>query len=442
MKHKKLFVAFTAVFTVILVLVVFLMIWFWGDTYKSGAKYDGFEDFRKEIEIPGLKDGACPQGLGSYRASYTLKDENGEPLKDDKGKEKTGKQDYFFISAYFKDAPSRVYVIGKTTGLVGYVTLKNVDGTDFTGHCGGVATNGYTFWVVSGTKVFVAKKSSSSSADNIATDIIKAAETNGELKFTAEFNANLNAAFCYYYDNDGDPSNVSSSYDKFYIGEFYREKNYKTDEKHRLLTPNGNDMNRAFVYEFSVSTSSSNKYGLTTLSSDNLSEENQVPRVQNIYSITDEIQGFARTRGADTDEGGLVLSQSYGLKNSHLLYYSWTDIKKTTNRKSYKDLVVSDEKGQPILDEDKNETTYGGFVYEGVQTKSGAQYKDTSSSLYVFYVDSSVLRNDYSIPSMSEGLCVVGDRVYVLFESGAKKYRTFVRQILENVYSFIPRSKG
>ena len=44
---------------------------------------------------------------------------------------------------------------------------------------------------------------------------------------------------------------------------------------------------------------------------------------------------------------------------------------------------------------------------------------------------------------MSEGLCVLKDgngeqRVYVLFESGAKKYRTFVRQILTNVYSFVP----
>ena len=47
--------------------------------------------------------------------------------------------------------------------------------------------------------------------------------------------------------------------------------------------------------------------------------------------------------------------------------------------------------------------------------------------------------NDYSIPSMSEGLCTLEGRVYVLFESGAKKYSPFVRQVLKNVYSFIPR---
>ncbi len=43
---------------------------------------------------------------------------------------------------------------------------------------------------------------------------------------------------------------------------------------------------------------------------------------------------------------------------------------------------------------------------------------------------------------MSEGLCVIDDRVCVLFESGAKKYRRFVRQILDEIYSFIPRSKS
>ena len=51
----------------------------------------------------------------------------------------------------------------------------------------------------------------------------------------------------------------------------------------------------------------------------------------------------------------------------------------------------------------------------------------------------------YDIPCMSEGLCVMKERgeerVYVLFESGARQYRKFVRQILTDVYSFIPERK-
>lgn len=442
MKHKKLFISLTAVFTVILALTIFLMIWFWGDSYKSGNGYDGFGDFSAEFEIPGLDEGACPQGIGNYRARYTVKDENGEPVLDSAGKEQTDKQNYFFISAYFKDKPSRLYVVGQTTGLVGYVTLKDVDGEDFYGHVGGVATNGYTLWVASGKNVYVARKGLSST-NNIAYDVIKAAEENGELQFTSSFDANCNAAFCYYYDYNNNPEDASSYYDKLYVGEFYRSGNYETDRLHHFTTPNGEE-NKAFVYEYSVETTASgNEYGLTKLSGEvNL----QAPKVQKVFSIPNEIQGFARvsTYHGKSDEkydeknDGLVLSQSYGLKKSKIYYYSWSNILDT--RKSYKDLEYTFEK------DGKEETKkLDGFSYNGIYNlttsgNQGAPYKDTGT-LYAYFVDSSALNNVYAIPSMSEGLCVVNDKVYVLFESGAYKYKTFVRQILNNVYSFVPRNK-
>lgn len=429
MKHKKLFISLTAILTVFLALAIFLVIWFWGDSYKSTAKYDGFETFRAEAAIPGLKDGACPQGIASYTTTYNV-DQNGESI------EKT--QLYFFISAYFDNAPSRLYVVGKNTGLVGYVTMKTPEGEVYDGHCGGVATNGYTFWMVSGKTVYCAKKDGSSTAtDNIARDIIKLAEENGVLEFTASFHANLNASFCYFYDADGSTASQASA-DRLYVGEFYRPGNYETDERHHVTTKQGYE-NRAFVYEYNISTSSSNKYGLTLISSENVAEENYVPRVQNVYSITNEIQGFARTMS-----GGLILSQSYGLKNSHILYYDWAKITHSDNRQLYKNLeyVVKDKDGNVVKNEDGTDKkqAYGGFSYEGVLTKSGAPYKDTGS-IYIYYADKASILNDYSIPSMSEGLCVSNDRVYVLFESGAKKYKMFVRQFLNDIYSFIPRTK-
>lgn len=429
MKHKKLFISLTAVLTAVLAIAIFLVIWFWGDSYKSTANYDGFETFRSEIEIPGLKDGACPQGIASYTTTVIGKSD------DDKT---SATQTYFYISAYFKDKPSRIYVVGKNTGLEGYVTMKTPEGKDYNGHCGGVATNGYTFWMVSGHTVYCAQKDGTSSAtNNIARDIVKLAREHGVLQLTASFNANLNAAFCFFYDSDGSTDSRSTS-DKLYVGEFYRAGNYETDEKHHLTTNNGTE-NKAFVYEYSISTSSTNKYGLTLISADNVAEENYVPKVQYVYSITDEIQGLARTRS-----GGLVLSQSYALKNSHLYYYDWAKLTDSANRILYRNLeyTVKDENGKPVKNEDGTDKTqaYGGFTYEGVLTKGGATYKDTGS-LYVYYIDNGTLLNDYSIPSMSEGLCVEGDRVYVLFESGAKKYKMFVRQMLDEVYSFIPRNK-
>lgn len=143
MKHKKLFITATVIFTVIVFLSIFITIWFWGDKYKN------FNDFRMEFEIPGLDEGACPQGMGNFKGEYDVKDENGNPVLDENGKQKTAYQEYFFISAYMKEGASRIYVMGDDTGYVGFVSLKNTDGSDYTGHAGGVATNGYTLWVVS-----------------------------------------------------------------------------------------------------------------------------------------------------------------------------------------------------------------------------------------------------------------------------------------------------
>ncbi|MDE6585257.1 MAG: hypothetical protein K2K80_01070 [Clostridia bacterium] len=420
MKHKKLFITLTVVLSVLITLGIFLTIWFWGDSYKGGNDYEGFDNFRKEVKIPGLADGACPQGIANLKAKYTVKDAEGKPVLGEDGKERYAEQQYFFISAYFKNAPSRIYVTGEETGYVGYVTLRNTDGSIYKGHCGGIATNGYTLWVVSDDTVYVARGEKKAD-DNIAYDLIKAAESNGEIKFTASFAANCNASFCYFYNADGDWTNSTYASDRFYVGEFYRDGNYPTAERHHITTKNG-DKNTAFVYEYQISTSTD--YGLIALDND-INVDKKVPKIQAIYSITDEIQGFARI------DGGLVLSQSYGLKNSVLYYHSWSKITESANRVQYKDLKYINEKGE--------EKTYGGFEYADVKFNSGAQYKDTN--VYVYYVDGGTLANKYSIPSMSEGLCVSGKRVYVLFESGAKKYSTFVRQVLDSVYSFIPRTK-
>lgn len=414
MKHKKLFTALSVILSVLVALIIFLMIWFWGDKYNGGRNSEGFSDFRAEIPISGLKDGACPQGITTYKANYTVTetDENGEE------KEVKKSQDYFFISAYLKNQPSRIYVVGADTGEVGYVSLKNKDGSDYTGHCGGIATNGVTLWVSSDNTVFVAK-AGTSSTDNIAYDIIEAAAENGEIQFTTSFNANCNASFLYYYQSPNTTSATSSS-NKLYVGEFYRAGNYETNEKHRLTTKNG-DYNTAFAYEYTVSTDEN--FGLTPADAYD-ADKNQVPKIQKIFSITGEIQGFARTAN------GIVLSQSYGLKNSHIYYYKfdWSTVR-NNDYKKYSEIEKDDA--------DKNKPYAEGFKYDGVTRTSGAPYYD--KDVYVYYIDSAAMINDYSIPSMSEGLCTIGDRVYVLFESGATKYKYFVRQSLKNVYSFIPR---
>ena len=318
MKHKKIFISLVAVATVAIFFAVFLMIWFFGDRYEDFA-----DNFRQEFEIAGLKDGATPQGITAFTANYDDTDADGKPV--------TRSQQYFFVSAYMKDgSPSRIYVTGDKTGYVGYVTMKTQEGEDFYGHCGGIATNGGTLWITGENKVHVAKASKeySDARKNITREIVeRAASADPEQKyvtFTAEFNANCNASYIYYFD---DPRYTSQTYDRLYVGEFYRAGNYKTDEKHKLTTPAGYK-NNAFMYEYNVSSSSDNKYGLVTIDNDELDEENKVPRIQRIFSLPEKIQGvaFSGRTGYGSNDGLLVLSQSYALANSHLLCFDYKTV--------------------------------------------------------------------------------------------------------------------
>ena len=435
MKHKKLFITLTAVLTVFVFFGIFILMWFFGDSYKD------FKEFEKEIAIEGLSDGAIPQGIAVYHANYTDNDD-----LDAKGNPKTKEQQYFLVSAYMNDgSPSRIYVTGADTGYVGYVTMVDLEGNLHDGHVGGIATNGLKLWVTSGDSVMVAKASSEYSTLNILREIVDKAEKNSELaegeepysiQFTASFKANCNAAFLFYYD---DSRYTDVEYDRLYVGEFYRKGNYETDATHRLKTPAGYK-NTALMYEYNIDKSPDNPYGLKRIVAANkndpaITEENNVPLIQKIYSLPEKIQGiaFSGRTGYSTSDGILVLSQSYGLSNSHLLCFNWKLVNETSNRALFKQATGED------------------FIYDGVFKKIGdRQTPYIDNNLYVYYVDKGnkeMFVNDYSIPSMSEGMCVVTPsgpnsaavgRIYVLFESAGKKYNKFTREKIKNVYSFIP----
>lgn len=433
MKHKKLFISLTAVAAAIVFFGIFFLMWFVGDTYKD------FEKFNKEFAIAGLDEGAIPQGLGSYDSDYIAgEDENGKPVK------KT--QQYFLQSAYMKDgSPSRIYVTGKDTGYVGYVTLLNEDGTPHFGHVGGIATNGDRLWVGYNDSVLVAEGDKEYSQSNILAQIIDKAQKNNDLpdgekytvKFTASFKANCNASFLFYFDD----TRYTKSYDRLYVGEFYRKGNYETEKTHHVTTPAGYK-NTAFMYEYNVDNANTkNPYGLTRLVSNSvddktITEENNVPKIQKIFSLPEKIQGiaFSGRENYSSTSGILVLSQSYGLANSHLLCFDWGKVIESSNRIQYTKLY-----------------DYS-FTYKDVYRSVGdKQTPYSDGGLYVYYIDMSnkdMFINDYSVPSMSEGMCIISkatstekasERVFVLFESGSKKYNMFTRESIKNVYSFIPK---
>lgn len=417
MKHKKLFIALIALFSVAVCLGTFILIWFWGD------KYEDFTDFAEAAPIPGLDEGAVPQGLCNY-TTYVY---------DESGEKQNELQEYYFISAYMKKGPSRIYVTSSKTGYVGYVALQNADGNDFTGHCGGIATSSSkdytsgTLWIASEGLVYCVK-SSSDEYKNIAEEVISKARKGGQdgqnyIRLTTSFEANCNADFCFYFDYDGNPATFSSVSDKLYVGEFYRPKSSETDSRHHVTTKNGAE-NKAFVYEYSID-ASNNPYGLKLLSESNIPQEMLVPKIQNVYSIPEKIQGFARipdSANASSSKGKLVLSQSWGLSNSTLYYYDWEKIR--VNSGDYGTLVKNPD------------GSAAGLEYKGVVTNSGAKYYENPK---VYFIDDSSLVRKYSVPCMSEGLCANGNKIFVLFESGSYKYRAFVRQQIKSIFFFIPR---
>ena len=374
----------------------------------SVPDYKDFEKFKAEFAVECFNDGAVPQGLAEYYAPY-------EAVAD-YGKAATNFQGYFLVSAYMNDgSPSRIYVTGQNTGYVGYVTMLNEDGTPHKGSVNGIATNGSRLWVTDGDSILVAQASEECSNANILREIIAKAEKNSKLKegeevqtvqFTASFKANCNASFLYYFH---DPRYTTASYDRLYVG--------------------GGRESTSVMYEYRTNTNATNVYGLDLIDSDNSDSllSDNVPKIQKMYSIPENIQGvaFSGRESYGTTAGTLVLSQSNGTEGSHILCFDWN----TVNAKSTKYTEVSGKNA--------------GFTYDGVYRTDGINrvpYTDTN--LYVYYVDknnSAAFTNDYQIPPAAKGMCTVTTagtsnsaqkRVYLLFESEYK-----------SVYSFIPVTK-
>ena len=154
-KTRKIVTVFAVIASVVAALVVFLMVWYLGDRYPDFERR-----FRQETEIPALDEGFIPQGLGN-----------------------SADGDVMFISGYMNDgSPSRIYVL-EDGAVTGHVTVTLDDGSAYTGHAGGVASNGTSrVWIASGGKIYVLSYS----------EVMSAAEDNGAVEITNSWNANCN----------------------------------------------------------------------------------------------------------------------------------------------------------------------------------------------------------------------------------------------------------
>ena len=250
---KKLSIALGVVGVFFAALFVFLMVWFFG------ASYPAFDKIAEEtFTIQGLKEGISPQGLCALPAGYEYD---------------------FAMSGYMvKGEPSRIYLINSETNESKYITLTR-DGKEVTSHFGGVTATD-NFLIVADGKYIT----------RVSLDEALFAENGQAIEIHDQLELDINIAFCYYEREE----------DLLFVGEFYREKNYKTDKSHHL-TKDG-ETNYAFVYVFVGDES-----GLGGI---------QIGQPYAVLSVRGLVQGIA------VSQDKIYLSCSYGLPDSKLYTYS------------------------------------------------------------------------------------------------------------------------
>lgn len=247
--------SFASVFSTVLVIAVTVICILLAGV-RAGEKI-AFADFykraRTEFEIP-TRGGFVGQGL--------------DYLEDEKA----------FITCGYAATNgkcSMVYYIDKN-GKSTCTRLKNKDGSNYTGHTGGIAHYKDYIYITGedGCDVF-------SLAD--ITEHKKETVKLGEVKTL------LDPAYC----------NVEGG--KFYTGTFYRAGNYETPDWQRITTPNG-DKNTAVITVFDIDDNAAESFYIS-------------PNPVTAYSTAGLVQGMTFT------ENEIVLSTSYGLAASHLYFY-------------------------------------------------------------------------------------------------------------------------
>ena len=192
---------------------------------------------------PGLSDGFVCQGICAL---------------EDEGK--------IFVSGYMNDdSASRIYVTDYESNSY-YVSLAREDGSEFTGHAGGIAIWGDRVYIANGSKLYFA-----------SAEAILNSQNGDTVTITVGAEVNNSASFVF-----ADETNV-------YVGEFHDGGAYITD--HPYETKNGT--------QYAILT----KYSHSDLT-----------KPEKIYSIPDKVQGMCLT-----DNGNIVFSTSYGLTDSQ--YY-------------------------------------------------------------------------------------------------------------------------
>ncbi len=226
-------------------------------------EYDNYLEISEQFSlIPGLKEEYVPQGLG-YISS----------------------EDWFVVSSYYSKGPSILSFLNGTTGeFIKSVIVLNEDGSNYTGHAGGVAVSKSNLWISSGSYL-----------RKISLEKILSSKDGEEIRIESKFNAGTNASFAAYKNG------------VIWSGEFYRFDNYLTDPTHYQKIETG-ERNNAWITGFKLDETTDELINSIPIDA-------SIPVTPDyIISVPDIVQGVAFL-----DNGKIALSKSYGRANDSVI---------------------------------------------------------------------------------------------------------------------------
>ena len=248
----------------------------------SLTDYSDFAAMATEgLLVPGIDEYIIPQGMDYWA---------------EKG--------WMIISGYFKTGSDNPYgfsssvisAVDVATGkMVGWYYLNNADGTDYTGHAGGVAVTSKNIFIANAKNLF-----------RIPLSDLENAESGSALKFVEAISVPTNASFCNY------------SGGILWVGDFYYLPDYTTDSYRHMTNRDGNTY-YAWCVGYELDNTTANEFKTSAIVADSYATPDY------ILSIDERIQGMTYQK----ETGHIVLSRSYGRANNSTLFY-FDDVLGTT----------------------------------------------------------------------------------------------------------------
>ena len=239
------------------------------------------KDFNESYLIPGLLEGVIPQGI-----CYD---------------ETTG---YLLISGYYEDGtfPSVIMVINESDGtFVNAYSLKTLEGKDYYGHVGGIASSKNTVYVVSDSECYTFP----------ADELLKTVNTD-YIQFHGHFKLNTKGSFACYYN------------ETLWFGDFVESNEKALKDIHDITTLENGETFYAYCEGYLLTD------GLPRVEKTNSDSSGYVPDY--MLAIPQQVQGMAFTK-----TGKIIFSTSFGRKNDSKLYV-------------FNDMLTGDSHGTKLID--------------------------------------------------------------------------------------------